>query len=173
MVPGALLLLDLWAKEPGGIYADQTWMIAIGSPSERAAALWNVVQGARDAALDLLRRRLEAGEAVAGAEADRAARAVIDAAGYADRIICRTGHSIDRVGLHGYGPTIDDTESYDTRDPARGGLLGRAGHLHPGRDRAAERGERARPARRAGRHAGGLPAGADRGRLRPALAPPG
>ncbi len=115
IVPGALLLLDLWAKEPGGIYADQTWMAAIGEPSPRAAELWGVVSRARDAALDLLRVRLEAGEPVAGAEADRAARTVIEQAGYGDRIVCRTGHSIDRVGLHGFGPTIDDTESFDSR----------------------------------------------------------
>jgi len=115
IVPGQLLLLDLWAREPGRIYADQTWMAAIGTPSARAAELWNVVRGARDAALDLLRRRLEAGQPVAGAEADRASRSVIEAAGYGDRIVCRTGHSIDRVGLHGFGPTIDDTESFDSR----------------------------------------------------------
>jgi Xaa-Pro aminopeptidase len=115
IVPGKLLLLDLWAKEPGRIYADQTWMAAIGTPSPRAVELWNVVRGARDAALDLLRDRLAAGRPVAGAEADRAARGVIDAAGYADRIVCRTGHSIDRFGLHGFGPTIDDTESFDGR----------------------------------------------------------
>jgi Xaa-Pro aminopeptidase len=115
IAPGQLLLLDLWAKEPGGIYSDQTWMAAIGAPSPRAAELWTVVRGARDAALDLLRARLEAGKPVAGAEADRAAYAVIAAAGFGDRIVCRTGHSIDRVGLHGYGPTIDDTESFDSR----------------------------------------------------------
>ena len=115
LVPGALLLFDLWAREPGGVYADQTWMAAIGAPSERAVALWRVVRDARDAALDLLRDRLSAGQPVTGAEADRAARDVIAAAGYADRIVSRTGHSIDRVGLHGYGPTIDDTESFDTR----------------------------------------------------------
>ncbi len=115
IIPGQLLLLDLWAKEPGGIYADQTWMAAIGAPSPLAAELWTIVCGARDAALDLLRTRLEAGQPVAGAEADRAAYAVIAAAGYGDRIVCRTGHSIDRVGLHGFGPTIDDTESFDSR----------------------------------------------------------
>ncbi len=115
IVPGQVLLLDLWAREPGGIYADQTWMAAIGAPTARALELWNVVRGARDAALDLLRERLGAGRPVAGAEADRAARGVIEAAGYGDRIVCRTGHSIDRVGLHGFGPTIDDTESFDTR----------------------------------------------------------
>jgi Xaa-Pro dipeptidase len=115
LVPGALLLFDLWAREPGGVYADQTWMVAVGPPSGRAEELWRVVRDARDAALDLLRGRLAAGQAVTGAEADRAARGVIAAAGYADRIVSRTGHSIDRVGLHGYGPTIDDTESFDTR----------------------------------------------------------
>lgn len=115
LVPGQLLLLDLWARVPGGVYADQTWMGAIGAPSAQAATLWTIVRDARDAALDLLRRRLEGGAPVAGAEADRAARAVIVAAGFGDRIVCRTGHSIDRVGLHGSGPTIDDTESYDSR----------------------------------------------------------
>jgi Xaa-Pro aminopeptidase len=115
IVPGQLLLLDLWAKEPGGIYADQTWMGAIGTPGDRAAELWSVVRDARDAALDLLRTRLSAGIPVTGAEADRAARDVIVRHGYGDRIQCRTGHSIDRFGIHGYGPTIDDTESYDLR----------------------------------------------------------
>jgi Xaa-Pro aminopeptidase len=115
LVPGQLLLLDLWAREPGGVFADQTWMASLGAPSQRAAELWTIVRGARDAALDLLRDRLATGQRVAGAEADRAAREVIDRAGYGDRIVCRTGHSIDRVGLHGFGPTIDDTESFDTR----------------------------------------------------------
>jgi Xaa-Pro dipeptidase len=115
IVGGELLLLDLWAQEPGGVYADQTWMGAIGAPTARAAELWKVVRDARDAALDLLRERLAAGQPVAGAEADRAASEVIVAAGYGDRIVCRTGHSIDRVGLHGNGPTIDDTESFDSR----------------------------------------------------------
>jgi Xaa-Pro aminopeptidase len=90
-------------------------MASFGPPSARAAELWGIVRSARDAAIDLLRERLEAKEPVSGAEADRAARGVIDGAGYGDRIICRTGHSIDRVGLHGSGPTIDDTESFDTR----------------------------------------------------------
>jgi Xaa-Pro dipeptidase len=115
IVPGQLLLLDLWATEPDGIYADQTWMGAIGAPSSRAAELWSIVCEARDAALDLLRTHLASREPVTGADADRAAREVIVRHGYGDRIICRTGHSIDRYGLHGYGPTIDDTESYDRR----------------------------------------------------------
>ena len=73
------------------------------------------MRDARDAAIELLESRLSSKTPVYGAEADAAARAVIVEAGFADRIACRTGHSIDRVGLHGYGPTLDDTESYDRR----------------------------------------------------------
>jgi Xaa-Pro aminopeptidase len=115
IVRGAMLLLDLWATEPGGIYADQTWMAAIGAPSVRDAHLWTVVRTARDAALDLIRSRVEGGRPVRGAEADAAARQVITSAGYADRTIARTGHSIDRYGLHGFGPPIDNTETHDDR----------------------------------------------------------
>jgi Xaa-Pro aminopeptidase len=115
IVPGALLLLDLWAKEPDGIYADQTWMAAIGPPTARDAGLWTVVRDARDAALEVIRRRIGAGEPVRGADADAAARRVIADAGHLDRTIARTGHSIDRYGLHGFGPAIDDTETYDDR----------------------------------------------------------
>jgi Xaa-Pro aminopeptidase len=115
IVHGALLLLDLWATEPGGIYADQTWMAAIGAPVERDARLWTVVRSARDAALELIRSRVRGGVPVRGAEADAAARGVIRAAGLADRTIARTGHSIDRYGLHGFGPPIDDTETFDDR----------------------------------------------------------
>ena len=115
IVPGAMLLLDLWAKEPDGIYADQTWMAAIGSPSRRDADLWTVVRDARDAALGVIGRGIGAGEPVRGADADAAARRVIDDAGHLASTLARTGHSIDRYGLHGFGPPIDDTETYDDR----------------------------------------------------------
>jgi Xaa-Pro dipeptidase len=112
---GALLLVDLWAKEPDGIYADQTWMAAIGAPSRRDADLWEVVRTARDAALTLIGERVRAGASVRGAEADAAAKAVIERAGHLGHTVSRTGHSIDRYGLHGFGPPIDDTETYDER----------------------------------------------------------
>jgi Xaa-Pro dipeptidase len=115
IVPGALLLVDLWAKEPDGIYADQTWMGAIGEPSDRDAGLWTVVLEARDAALEAIRGRVRVGQPVKGADADAAAKRVIDGAGLLGRTIARTGHSIDRYGLHGFGPPIDDTETYDER----------------------------------------------------------
>jgi Xaa-Pro aminopeptidase len=115
IVPGALLLVDLWAKEPGGIYADQTWMAAIGAPTRRDVELWEVVRSARDAALALIGERVRAGAPVRGAEADAAAKTVIEQAGHREHTVARTGHSIDRYGLHGFGPPIDDTETYDDR----------------------------------------------------------
>ena len=32
---GTVLLIDLWATEPNGVYADQTWMASLGTPSDR------------------------------------------------------------------------------------------------------------------------------------------
>ena len=115
IVPGKMLLVDLWAREPDGIFADQTWMASIGTPSARDEKIWRTVQIGRDAALDLLHARVRAGQPVTGAEADHAARAVTQAAGYGHCIEARTGHSIDRFGLHGFGPPVDGTETYDTR----------------------------------------------------------
>jgi Xaa-Pro dipeptidase len=51
---------------------------------------------------------------LAGYEADRAARAVVEAAGYGEAFVHRTGHSIDR-DLHGSGPHLDDYETHDDR----------------------------------------------------------
>jgi Xaa-Pro dipeptidase len=115
ITPGGLLLVDLWATEPDGIYADQTWMGAIGAPTDREAMVWGVVRDARDAAIDVIRAGLRGAEPVRGADADRAAKEVIARHDLVQYTVCRTGHSIDRYGLHGYGPTIDNTESYDDR----------------------------------------------------------
>lgn len=115
ITPGQLLLIDLWARERNGIYADQTWMAAVGPPNERDAQVWNVVREARNAALELLTERVRTKAPVQGAELDRAARGVIEKAGFAANVASRTGHSIDRFGLHGFGPPIDDTETWDAR----------------------------------------------------------
>lgn len=115
LIPGALLLVDLWATERDGIYADQTWMASFGAPSGRDARLWDVVREARDAALTLIGDRVRAGRPVSGAEADSAAKQVIARAGQIEFTLSRTGHSIDRYGLHGFGPPIDDTETFDGR----------------------------------------------------------
>ncbi|MGC2496014.1 M24 family metallopeptidase, partial [Candidatus Binatus sp.] len=76
---GDFILLDLWAKEtgPDSIYADFTWVAFAGDkiPDEHAR-VFKIVADARDAAVDLVQRRVAAGDAVSGREADRAARSV-------------------------------------------------------------------------------------------------
>jgi Xaa-Pro aminopeptidase len=112
---GALVLLDLWAREDGGVYADQTWMAVVGAPTTRMTAVWDAVRAARDAAIALLRERTAAGQALRGAEVDDAARGVIEARGLASHFWHRTGHSIDARELQGSGPHIDNLETREER----------------------------------------------------------
>lgn len=112
---GDVLLLDLWAREDGGIFADQTWMASLGDPSARDVELWNAVRDGRDAAIALLRERIGSRKPVRGGEVDDACRAVIEARGYGERFIHRTGHSIDPRDLHGSGPHIDNLETREER----------------------------------------------------------
>lgn len=112
---GGTLLIDLWATEPGGVYADQTWMASLGPPSERAGTIWTAVRDARDAALDLLRQKATSRTPVRGADVDDAARRVIAARGFGDYFTHRTGHSIDARDLHGSGPNLDNLETREER----------------------------------------------------------
>src|SRR5690349_11112598 len=112
---GDVVLLDLWAREAGGIWADQTWMASVGEPSQRAVQVWTAVRDARDAAIALLKDRVTGRATVRGGEADDAARTVITTAGFGDRFTHRTGHSIDARDLHGSGPHIDNLETREER----------------------------------------------------------
>jgi Xaa-Pro dipeptidase len=112
---GAILLVDLWARENGGVYADQTWMASLGHPSQRNSTVWEAVKGARDAAIEFLSSRISRGEPTRGAEVDDAARAVIARYGFAELFIHRTGHSIDVRDLHGSGPHLDNLETREER----------------------------------------------------------
>ena len=111
-----VVLLDLWAgRSRETVFADQTWMGFSGRrPSARVAEVWQAVRQARDAAVAAVREAAAQGRPIAGYEADRAARRVIEAAGFGDAFVHRTGHSIDR-DLHGSGPHIDDYETHDDR----------------------------------------------------------
>ena len=113
---GDVVLLDLWAgRSRTTVFADQTWMAFAGPrPPARVLQIWRTVRDARDAVITMLQRAAEDRRPVAGYQADRAARAVIEAAGLGDAFVHRTGHSIDR-DLHGSGPHLDDYETHDDR----------------------------------------------------------
>ncbi len=112
-----VVLLDLWARPSvHSVWADQTWMGFSGAaPPEKVITVWETVRGARDAAIEALHGALKAGNSITGAALDRAARDVIDKAGYGEAFVHRTGHSIDS-DLHGSGPHLDDFETHDVRE---------------------------------------------------------
>jgi Xaa-Pro aminopeptidase len=112
---GEVLLIDLFAREPGQPYADQTWMAVLGNADSQTVQVWEAVRDARDAAIGLLRARAQSGQPIRGAEVDDAARSVIDSRGYGREFTHRTGHSIDPRDIHGSGPHIDNLESREDR----------------------------------------------------------
>jgi Xaa-Pro dipeptidase len=113
---GSLLLLDFSARlAPAGIYADLTRVYFLDDKvPEEIQRVASYVFQARDAAVLLLRQRAGTGKLPTGAEVDAAARGVIAKAGFADRFLHRTGHSIDHHG-HGDGVNNDDFETRDGR----------------------------------------------------------
>ena len=111
-----VVLLDLWAgRSRETVFADQTRMGFSGArPPAKVAEVWRVVRDARDAAIAAIQDAVRAGRPVSGFDGDRAARGVIERAGYGASFVHRTGHSIDR-DLHGSGPHLDDYETHDDR----------------------------------------------------------
>ena len=161
IVPGALLLLDLWAKEPDGIYADQTWMAAIGSPTERDADLWTVVRDARDAALDVIESRCARARpcAVRRPMPPRGGSSAGGASGPHRRPHGALDRSLRPPRLRSADRRHRDLRRSDT-DPGRR-LFGGAGRVPPGRGGRTERGERGGEEREDHHHAEGVSAGAD------------
>ena len=117
IVADEVLLLDLWGKkaEPGAVFADITWVGVTSrqAPAE-AARVFGTVAAARDAAATLVDEAARAGRDLRGWEVDRAARQVLQDAGYGAAILHRTGHSLGE-NVHGNGVHMDDYETHDER----------------------------------------------------------
>ena len=114
---GDFVLLDLWAKETedNSVYADFTWVAFVGEEvPEEYAKIFSIVAAARDAAVALVTSRVANKRPVHGSEADRAAREVIERAGFGEKFLHRTGHSIGRE-VHGTGANLDSLETDDHR----------------------------------------------------------
>ena len=114
---GDFVLLDLWAKKnkPGATYNDITWVGYLGSTvPEKYVSIFNIVKGARDAAVDFLKKSLAEKKAVRGCDVDDVARRYIVERGQGERFIHRTGHSITE-DLHGSGANLDNLETRDER----------------------------------------------------------
>lgn len=114
---GDLLLIDMWAKwnQAGAIYYDITWTGFCGaSPPAEMDKVFEIVKRARDNAFQFVEDACRAGRLIHGFEVDNACRGVIDAAGYGDYFVHRTGHSIGE-DVHGTGANMDDLETHDER----------------------------------------------------------
>jgi Xaa-Pro aminopeptidase len=117
IVPGEVLLLDLWGKrtEPGAVFADITWVgITARTAPAQVEAAFAAVAGARDAAIALVQDAARAGRDLRGWEVDRAARGVLEGAGFGAYVLHRTGHSLGE-SVHGNGTHLDDFETHDDR----------------------------------------------------------
>jgi Xaa-Pro dipeptidase len=114
---GDFLLIDIWGRmeRPGTCFYDITWTGIVGrEPTERERQVFSAVAQARDAAIKTVQDAFAAGKALAGWQADDAARAVIRNAGFGDYFTHRTGHSIS-TETHGNGANLDNLETHDER----------------------------------------------------------
>jgi Xaa-Pro dipeptidase len=114
---GDFLLLDVWGKKktPGSVYYDVTWVGYLGAKvPEKYTKVFRVVREARDKAVELILSSIAAGKPLQGWQVDKAARGVIEKAGYGKYFFHRTGHSIGE-SVHGNGVNMDGLETHDVR----------------------------------------------------------
>ena len=114
---GDFVLLDVWGKQnkPGAVYFDITWTGYVGEKvPEQYTKVFEVVREARDTAIILVQKSLQAGRILYGYQVDDAAREVIDGNGYGTFFVHRTGHSIGE-DVHGNGANMDNFETHDER----------------------------------------------------------
>jgi Xaa-Pro aminopeptidase len=114
---GDLLLLDVWGKTKaaGSVYYDITWVGYLGAKvPEKMAKIFGIVREARDKAVQLIQTSVAAGAPLQGWQVDKAARKVIEKAGYGKYFFHRTGHNIGQT-VHGNGVNMDGLETHDVR----------------------------------------------------------
>jgi len=115
---GDVVLLDVWGKldQPDAVYYDISWTGFVGrSAPGRVLEIFDMVRRSRDAAIQKVSGDIGAGRKVAGWEVDKAARDVLEHAGYSQYLNNRVGHSIG-TEVHGNGANIDNFESHDERE---------------------------------------------------------
>jgi Xaa-Pro dipeptidase len=100
---------------PGSVYYDVTWIGYLGATVPgKYAKVFAIVREARDRAVDLIQSSIAAGKPLQGWRVDKAARDVIDKAGYGKYFFHRTGHNIGET-IHGNGVNMDGLETRDVR----------------------------------------------------------
>lgn len=114
---GDFVLLDMWAKidVPNGVYTDLTKVGFVGTEvPEKYKTIFDIVAAGRDAGIACVQNAFAANRPLQGWEVDRATRDSIEAAGYGEYFIHRTGHNIG-TETHGNGAHMDDLETKEDR----------------------------------------------------------
>jgi Xaa-Pro dipeptidase len=114
---GDFVLIDLWAKcdKPRAVYSDLTRTCFVGREvPAKIRDIFAIVAEARDAAIAKVKDSFTAKHVLRGWEVDKAARDVIDRAGYGEFFCHRTGHSIGQE-VHGNGANMDGLETKEER----------------------------------------------------------
>lgn len=121
---GDFVLIDMWAKldRPGSVYYDITWTGYCGDAPERIERVFQIVRDARDKAVETAVKAVAAGRVIRGFEVDDVARGHIQTAGFGDKFVHRTGHSIGEE-VHGAGANMDNLETHDERRVMPGALF--------------------------------------------------
>ncbi len=114
---GDFLLIDIWARKdrPNTCWYDITWTGVVNrEPTDGERVIFAIVRDARNAAIEAVKEAFSHNCAIAGFEADDAARGLIQRAGYGQYFTHRTGHNIG-TALHGNGAHLDNLETHDAR----------------------------------------------------------
>ena len=117
IMSGDFVLIDIWARKnlPGTVFYDITWTGVVGrEPTAREREVFETVAAARDAAIQAVEQAFASSHAIAGWQADDAARNIIRAAGFGEYFTHRTGHNI-ATDIHGSGAHLDNFETHDER----------------------------------------------------------
>jgi Xaa-Pro dipeptidase len=114
---GDAVLIDLWAKlnRAHAVFYDITWTGYCGAdPPPQLQRIFDVARTARDRAVECVQSAIAAGRSLQGFEVDDAARRYVEAQGFGEYFVHRTGHSIGEE-VHGTGANMDNLETHDER----------------------------------------------------------
>ncbi len=98
-----LILLDMWAHLPHGVYADMTWMFYFGKrPSHTVVEAFDAVASARDSMITFLRDSLQDGKLPHANRCDAVVRDNLNKRRLGAYFLHSTGHSMTQRLVHGH-----------------------------------------------------------------------
>lgn len=100
--PETLILLDMWAHKPNGIYADITWMFYYGrKPNHKILEVFDAVIGARDSCISFIRDSLQDRKIPLSNHCDAAVRDYLNKKQLGSYYFHSSGHSMTQRLVHG------------------------------------------------------------------------